>query len=414
MDVNYCVIHVAKFKSWSLIAMEKHLNRTAQTEGSHTNYDINPELTKFNVNLMDRDEKYNQFKIREKYKEVTKNLDSKPRKDAVMFISVVVSASPKFFKDMTMDQIENYFEAAKDFLMDFYGPENCIGAYVNVDEEGNKNREANPHMHFLVAPIKDNKLCCKKVVTRNSLRKLQDDLPKYLQARGYDVERGVFNSPRRHTDKKTWERAERIKDLTQQELLKRLNIKRKPQKNILGKLTGNEIVDSNELQEIIELAEMSVSLIENNEEYKRRVNEFNILFDRLNKEEKELIEKMKKAQAKAEELESYEKTLREQDKNILYQNMIDDVRKEKELLEKQMILFVQGVSEDYQNALDEEMRKYGEQGKVSVKSMKILKQNYPTIWEEVVDLATKDIKKNVNRKVQKAIQRETENLFGKK
>ena len=119
MAVNYCVAHMQKFKMWSVLAMEKHLNRTA---GKPKNYDIDPKLTEWNVNLMDPQEKFNGFDFKGKYKNCLENNldDYKVRKDAVAFFSVVVSASPDFFKDKTRDQVENYFEAAKDFLMNSF------------------------------------------------------------------------------------------------------------------------------------------------------------------------------------------------------------------------------------------------------------------------------------------------------
>lgn len=426
MAIDYCVAHVGKFKMWSVEAMEKHLNRTAQQQGSKTNYDINPELTKYNVNLMDRQEKFNEFRFKEKYKDVTSHLDSKPRKDAVAFFSVVVSASPEYFKGKTIDQIENYFEAAKDFLMDFYGPENCVGAYVHFDEEGNRNREASPHMHFVVAPIKDNKLCCKKIITRSSLTKLQDDLPRYLQSRGYDVKRGVVNSPRYHVDTKNWKREELIKEATQEELMKALQVDVQQEKKFFGK-SDNVVLSRNDYETIKKIADQSVAMIENNADIVRRRNEMQVLQKEMDEQKKEIVRRMKEQQKIAAQLtadqqrlvdreravENYKKILEAQDKDIALQKLADDLERQKQQLKQEQIKFDKKIIERVQSVRDvakklvlEEIKKEGEQGKYSKEALKVLKEKYPETFDEVIKVAGKKLRDGINSKVQKIIEQD--------
>ena len=426
MAVNYCVAHMQKFKMWSVLAMEKHLNRTAEKP---KNYDIDPKLTEWNVNLMDPQEKFNGFDFKGKYKNCLENNldDYKVRKDAVAFFSVVVSASPDFFKDKTRDQVENYFEAAKDFLMNFYGPEVCIGAYVHFDEVGNKDRSASPHMHFIVAPIRNGRLCCKKVTTPLSLKKLQNELPKYLQARGYDVERGIIDSPRYHIDTNDWKKGELKKEITQKEMQQSMQIEVKPEKKFFGGTTENVIVKANDLENLMFVTEQALSFVRNNEELKREWAELKALGREMDRQEKEIILKMKEQQAAAEanltesqrledrvsRKKKKKKVLKAQDKNIALQKLADDLAEQKEMLKQReeniVQRVVQRVSEVYRKSIDEEILKLGEQGAYAVQGMKELKKRNPKLWKEIIEDVGKKIKKEVNLKTKTAIRQQLDN-----
>ena len=64
--------------------------------------------------------------------------------------------------------------------------------------------EKTPHMHFLHVPVTpDGRLNANKIYTRQSLRKLQAELPAHLQSRDFVIERGVEQTPdsaKRHLD----------------------------------------------------------------------------------------------------------------------------------------------------------------------------------------------------------------------
>lgn len=89
------------------------------------------------------------------------------------------------------------FEEAATYLTDFVGRENVVSAMVHMDEK-------TPHMHFLHVPVTpDGRLCAKDIYTKAALRKLQDELPRHLQNRGFQIERGVEQqkgSAKKHLD----------------------------------------------------------------------------------------------------------------------------------------------------------------------------------------------------------------------
>ena len=78
-----------------------------------------------------------------------------------------------------------------------WGAENVISAMVHMDEK-------TPHMHFLHVPVtQEGRLNANKIYTRQSLKKLQSDLPLHLQRCGFTIQRGVEQKPgaaRKHLD----------------------------------------------------------------------------------------------------------------------------------------------------------------------------------------------------------------------
>lgn len=87
------------------------------------------------------------------------------------------------------EEYERYFKVVYDFFAERIGEKNIKSAIVHMDE-------VTPHMHLDFMPIVRNeagepvKLSSKEVMTRKFLYSIQDELPKRLQAHGFDVQRG--------------------------------------------------------------------------------------------------------------------------------------------------------------------------------------------------------------------------------
>lgn len=102
---------------------------------------------------------------------------------------LIVSSDTSFFTRIGKDETRRFFKEAAAYLTDFVGRENVISAMVHTDEK-------TPHMHFLHVPVTpDGRLSANSIYTRASLKKLQTDLPIYLQSRGFDIQRGVEQKP---------------------------------------------------------------------------------------------------------------------------------------------------------------------------------------------------------------------------
>ena len=102
---------------------------------------------------------------------------------------LIVSSDSAFFEKLSPEDTRRFFEESKAFLTEFVGVKNVISAMVHMDEK-------TPHMHFLHVPVTpDNRLNANKIYTRESLKKLQTELPRHLQSRGFDLQRGVEQEP---------------------------------------------------------------------------------------------------------------------------------------------------------------------------------------------------------------------------
>lgn len=74
-----------------------------------------------------------------------------------------------------------------------------ISANVHLDE-------TTPNMHVGFVPIIDNSLSAKKLIDRKFLREVQEQLPAHLKNLGFDIQRGIEGSKRKHKDTKEFKK----------------------------------------------------------------------------------------------------------------------------------------------------------------------------------------------------------------
>lgn len=171
------VIHAGNYGKGSVGALEHHNLRENET---YSNKDINPERTKDNVTL--------KAPVDSQYRD-TKNIIeqravNQVRKTSIWQSEFIISSDKDFFADMPLQEQNRFFEEAYNYLSKEFGEQNVTCAVVHYDE-------TTPHMHFDFVPMTEtNKLSRKEVMTRERLIKIQDELPKYLQEKGFQVERG--------------------------------------------------------------------------------------------------------------------------------------------------------------------------------------------------------------------------------
>ena len=182
--MSFLVLHMDKFKKESVRGIQSHNERERE---SHSNPDIDYERSAANYELCDH--------AAGNYTEAIQNriddllLVKAVRKDAVHMCGLIVSSDSVFFEKLPPEETRRFFEESAAFLADFVGPENVISAKVHMDEK-------TPHMHFLHVPVtEDGRLNANKIYTRESLKKLQTELPRYLQSRGFDLQRGIEQEP---------------------------------------------------------------------------------------------------------------------------------------------------------------------------------------------------------------------------
>lgn len=174
-------MHVEKYTKTAVGHLLRHYNRTAQNNG---NPDIQPEKTKLNYNLCQREQSdFNYYKKRLSQVKCQNRTDVKTLCDWIITL-------PK--QNFTEEQEQQFFQSVYDFMSKRYGKENVISAWVHKDEAGQ------PHMHFCFIPItmdkkkEIEKVSAKEVLTRNELRAIHKELATYMEkAFGYDV--GILN-----------------------------------------------------------------------------------------------------------------------------------------------------------------------------------------------------------------------------
>lgn len=242
--MSYLVLHMDKFKKDAVRGIQSHNRRERE---SHSNPDIDYDRSTANYELHEP--------TSENYAETIQNriddllLVKAVRKDAVRMCGLIVTSDSAFFQKLSSEDTRRFFEESKAFLTNFVGAENVISAMVHMDEK-------TPHMHFLHVPVTpDGHLNANKIYTRQSLRKLQSELPAYLQSRGFDIERGVEQKPgsaKKHLDTREY----------------------KQQKEELDRLTleGIELVRDS-LRTIADLGQRELELKNNVANYERQAEE---------------------------------------------------------------------------------------------------------------------------------------------
>lgn len=122
-------------------------------------------------------------------------LPARRRKDAVLAIEYLITASPEFFKEAGSDTLHTrggFFNAALDFLRHKHGKQNVISAALHLDEK-------TPHLVAYVVPISAaGNLCAKDFLGgKGKLRRLQSDFFEQVGVK-FKLERGVPGSRATH------------------------------------------------------------------------------------------------------------------------------------------------------------------------------------------------------------------------
>ncbi|EFB5358288.1 MobV family relaxase [Salmonella enterica subsp. enterica] len=118
-------------------------------------------------------------------------LPEKRRKDAVLCVEYVMTASPEWWKSASSEQQAEFFDRSRKWLADKYGAENIIVASVHRDE-------TSPHMTAFVTPItKDGRLSAKEFIGNKA--QMQADQTTFAAAvRDLGLQRGIEGSKARH------------------------------------------------------------------------------------------------------------------------------------------------------------------------------------------------------------------------
>ena len=146
---------------------------------------INWDLTKNNVIIQG-----SSFNWKKTIDEVTKQHGVKVKKDSVVMLDAIYTASPEFFKNKTKSEMMDYFKDCLDFHRKHYGK--VISAVIHFDE-------TTPHMHVVSVPIIKTgerwALSAKLIMGRPAdYRRRQDEFYEQVTKR-FGLDRGARSDP---------------------------------------------------------------------------------------------------------------------------------------------------------------------------------------------------------------------------
>lgn len=191
--------HVEKFTEGAVPNILRHGERQIE---NNSNPDIDPQLTKLNYSLLNRD-----VSCIEYFRQRKSELYCIDRQDVKVMAGWIVTL-PQEISDPSKQR--EFFEATHDFLSLRYGAENVVQSVVHYDEGkrekvfdrwGNPVTDSSgkqvtqlvvgqPHLHFSFIPVTPDhkhggeKICANDVLNRRELQHFHTDLQHYLNNAG--------------------------------------------------------------------------------------------------------------------------------------------------------------------------------------------------------------------------------------
>lgn len=201
-NMAYLVAHCEKYKSDNLGGVQRHEDRL---NSKYSNENIDTSRIKDNYYPLG-EKQATTYKERiqavlDKYNIKPWNAETRTgvKKDSVLMCGWVFGAGGELFANMSRERQQEFFCRVCDFVADkIGGKDKLINAVVHFDE-------TTPHLHLSYVPVLEAKegktgyrLSCKDMNNRQFLRAIQNDLPKYLRGFGFDIQRGIENSEKKH------------------------------------------------------------------------------------------------------------------------------------------------------------------------------------------------------------------------
>ena len=178
MKAQYGILRFKKYKGPAISPIEAHNERTKEQYAS--NPDIDTDRSRYNLHLVQPQGRY-----REEADRMITAAHCRVRKDSVLVVEALVTASPEFFKDKTNREIRAYFVYALKFLEGRQRPDTFLSAVVHMDEK-------TPHLHLCFVPLTpDGRLSAKEIIgNRKNLVKWQDEFWQHMVKQYPELERG--------------------------------------------------------------------------------------------------------------------------------------------------------------------------------------------------------------------------------
>ncbi len=189
----YAILRFQKRKAGGVAACERHNER--KKEAYKSNPDIDMERSKNNYHLV----KPPRYTYKKEINRMVAEAGCRTRKDSVMMVETLITASPEFMKQLPPEEQKEYFSMALDFISERVGEQNILSAVVHMDER-------TPHMHLCFVPITpDNKLSAKTILgNQKSLSEWQTAYHERMSSRWNQLERGQSSMETKRKHVPTW------------------------------------------------------------------------------------------------------------------------------------------------------------------------------------------------------------------
>ena len=189
----YAILRFQKRKAGGIAACERHNER--KKEAYKSNPDIDMERSKNNYHLVPPP----RYTYKKEINRMVAEAGCKVRKDSVLMVETLITASPEFMNSLPPEEQKAYFTMALDFLAERVGRQNILSAVVHMDEK-------TPHMHLCFVPITpDNRLSAKAFLgNQKSLSQWQTDYHERMSSRWNELERGQSSMETKRKHIPTW------------------------------------------------------------------------------------------------------------------------------------------------------------------------------------------------------------------
>ena len=189
----YAILRFQKRKAGGIAACERHNER--RKEAYRSNPDIDMERSKNNYHLVPPP----RYTYKKEINRMVAEAGCKVRKDSVLMVETLITASPEFMNSLPPEEQREYFTMALDFLAERVGRQNILSAVVHMDEK-------TPHMHLCFVPITpDNRLSAKAFLgNQKSLSQWQTDYHERMSSRWNELERGQSSMETKRKHIPTW------------------------------------------------------------------------------------------------------------------------------------------------------------------------------------------------------------------
>jgi hypothetical protein len=179
--MGYAILRTQKLKSG--IAVRRSLTHAfREQETPNADQSRTPDNTHIGAGSVDQAlERFNE------------RLPDKVRKNAVLAVEYLITASPEDMKGKTREEQDAYFRDGLDWLKRRHGAENVIYAGIHRDE-------TTPHLYAYVVPIdRQGKLNCRSFLGgAQALSAMQTEFAQEV-GRDHGLKRGIEGSKARHT-----------------------------------------------------------------------------------------------------------------------------------------------------------------------------------------------------------------------